>query len=324
MVKQTIKVPDRLSDVLRMVIVPYVFSAVNVARGNCTYDECLDIVLSKKESPTMKEVNRVCFAEQVGVKVEADSLQSMYTQLLWDVDDEKSNAITVKRLQLASCIMHALRDKDMFLFIPTALVNLYLNNVIGRDKIVDTLVNLTYTKDHILACFNGWDTCNDAIKGELPKFGPVMYTAIANSVRAQGIQTSSGFGLARMGGGIRLGKHNLLSFEYPYGKRRSWTVINNSYLMFTMYIETYPIVRTPANQPVYLLNAVRKLSSLGDLISLITKDATTPDSFKRNQLRYVFGLGSVQSVLNQYHVDDLKSVDDIVEDIYGLMITPKR
>lgn len=100
--------------------------------------------------------------------------------------------------------------------------------------------------------------------------------------------------------------------------------MNNSDLMFTMYIETYPIIRTPANQPVYLLNAVRKLSSLGDLISLITKDATTPDSFKRNQLRYVFGLGSVQSVLNQYHFDDLKSVDDIVEDIYGLRITPRR
>lgn len=324
MVKQTIKVPDRLSDVLRTIIVPYVFSAVNVARGNCTYDECLDIVLSKKESPTMIEVNRVCFAEQVGVKVEADSLQSMYTQLLWDVDDMTSNAITVKRLQLAACIMHALRDKDMFLFIPTVLVNLYLNNAIGRDKIVDTLVNLTYAKDHLLACFNGWDTRNDAIKGKLPKFGPEMYTSIANGIRAQGIPTSSGFGLARMGGGIKLDKYNLLSFEYPYGKRRSWTVMNNSYLMFTMYIETYPIIRTPANQPVYLLNAVRKLSSLGDLISLITKDATTPDSFKLNQLRYVFGLGSVQSVLNQYHVDDLKSVDDIVEDIYGLMITPRR
>lgn len=324
MVKQTIKVPDRLSDVLRMVIVPYVFSAVNVARGNCTYDECLDIVLSKKESPTMREVNRVCFAEQVGVKVEADNLQSMYTQLLWDVDDMTSDVITVKRLQLAACIMHALRDKDMFLFIPTALVNLYLNNAIGSDKIVDTLVSLTYTKDQLLACFNGWNTRNAAIKGKLPKFGPEMYTAIANGIRSQGIQTSSGFGSARMGGGIKLDKYNMLSFEYPHGKRRSWTIMNNSYLMFTMYIETYPIIRTPANQPVYLLNAVRKLGSLGDLISLITKDATTSDSFKRNQLRYVFGLGSVQSVLNQYHVDDLKSVDDIVEDIYGLRITPRR
>lgn len=324
MVKQTIKVPDRLSDVLRMIFVPYVFSAVNVARGNCTYDECLDTVLSKEESPTMKEVIRVCFAEQVDVKVEADNLRSMYTQLMWDVDDKMPDAITIKRLQLAACINHALRDKDMFLFVPTALVNLYLNNAIGRDKVVDTLVNLTYTKDHLLACFNGWETRNDAIKGKLPRFGPDMYTAISGGIRAQGIQTSAGFGLARIGGGIKLNKYNLLSFEYPYGRRGSKQIIDNVYLLFTMYIETYPIVRTTANQPVYLFDAARRLGSLSDLISLITKDATTPDSFKRNQLRYVFGLGSMQSVLNQYRVDDLKSVDDIVEDIYGLRITPRR
>lgn len=324
MIKQTIKVPDRLADVLHTVIVPFVFSAVNVARGKCTYSECLDIILAKDESPTFREVSRVCFAEQVGVKIEADNMRSMYEQLLRDVDAKMTDAITVKRLQLTACINHALRDKDMFLFVPTTLTNLYLNNAIGRDKVVETLVNLTYTKDHLLACFNGWRTHNSAIKDKLPEFGPDMYSAIANGVRAQGIQTSAGFGMARMGGGIKLNKHNLLSLEFPYCKQGSVQIIQNIYLMFTMYIETYPIIRTPANQPVYLRAVAMRLSSMGDSLSLITKDATTPDSFKRNQLRYVFGLGSVQSVLNQYHVDDLKSVEDIVEDIYDLRITPRR
>lgn len=301
MIRKMLKIPARLDDIFGSIGVPYMFSAINVVRGNCTYEEAYDLVEANKLTPTLKEVCEVCFNDK---QVVDGTIRSIYAEILQPIrDEDTSNAITLKRIQLARCINSALRSKDMFLFVPSTLCNLYIKNSISINALIDMLLMLTYTKDQLLHSILDWDTHSMTLN-KLPVMFSGMLQEIISNIFKQGIFTHAGYGLARMGGAIRVNKYGKLYFETPRGKYNE-TRLRDVWLLFTLYIETYYIPITK------------------DAVKLVTTDSTVLDTRSKNQLRYVFGVGGLQSVINQYRVDSLKSIDDLVDDIYSCRIKTK-